>query len=41
MIRTEIGLPMMALHLHQKDADLDPLAARLAEILLQGDGDVA
>ncbi|TIV21633.1 MAG: LysR family transcriptional regulator, partial [Mesorhizobium sp.] len=29
------ALPMMALHLHQKDAELDPVAARLAEILLQ------
>lgn len=28
-------LPMMALHLHQKDAELDPVAARLAEILLE------
>ncbi|TGR67575.1 LysR family transcriptional regulator, partial [Mesorhizobium sp. M2D.F.Ca.ET.223.01.1.1] len=28
-------LPMMALHLHQKDAELDPVASRLAEILLQ------
>ncbi|CDX18444.1 Transcriptional regulator, LysR family [Mesorhizobium sp. ORS 3324] len=29
------ALPKMALHLHQKDAELDPVAARLAEILLQ------
>jgi DNA-binding transcriptional LysR family regulator len=29
------ALPKMALHLHQRDADLDPVAARLAEILLQ------
>ena len=29
------ALPKMALHLHQKDPDLDPVAARLAEILLQ------
>ncbi|MEI9415577.1 LysR family transcriptional regulator, partial [Mesorhizobium sp. Cs1321R2N1] len=28
-------LPKMALHLHQKDAELDPVAARLADILLQ------
>ena len=29
------ALPKMALHLHQKDAELDPVAARLADILLQ------
>jgi DNA-binding transcriptional LysR family regulator len=29
------ALPRMALHLHQKEAELDPVAARLAEILLQ------
>lgn len=29
------ALPKMALHLHQRDAELDPVAARLAEILLQ------
>ena len=29
------ALPKMALHLHRKDAELDPVAARLAEILLQ------
>ncbi|OHV87281.1 LysR substrate-binding domain-containing protein [Mesorhizobium sp. ORS 3428] len=29
------ALPRMALHLHQKDAELDPVAARLADILLQ------
>ncbi|MDX8539123.1 MULTISPECIES: LysR substrate-binding domain-containing protein [Mesorhizobium] len=29
------ALPKMALVLHQKDAELDPVAARLAEILLQ------
>ncbi|TPI73331.1 LysR substrate-binding domain-containing protein [Mesorhizobium sp. B2-8-9] len=29
------ALPTMALHLHRKDAELDPVAARLAEILLQ------
>ncbi|TIU91999.1 MAG: LysR family transcriptional regulator, partial [Mesorhizobium sp.] len=28
-------LPTMALHLHQKDVELDPVAARLAEILLE------
>ncbi|MDX8479974.1 LysR substrate-binding domain-containing protein [Mesorhizobium sp. VK24D] len=29
------ALPKMALHLHQRDAELDPVAARLADILLQ------
>ena len=29
------ALPMMALHLHQKDAELDSVAARLADIMLQ------
>ncbi|TPN74966.1 LysR family transcriptional regulator [Mesorhizobium sp. CU2] len=29
------ALPKLALHLHQKDAELDPVSARLAEILLQ------
>ncbi|RUU63864.1 LysR family transcriptional regulator, partial [Mesorhizobium sp. M7A.T.Ca.TU.009.01.1.1] len=29
------ALPKMALVLHQKDAELDPVAARLADILLQ------
>jgi DNA-binding transcriptional LysR family regulator len=33
-------LPKMALHLHQKDAELDPVAARLAEILLEAVRDV-
>ena len=29
------ALPKMALVLHQKEAELDPVAARLADILLQ------
>lgn len=34
------ALPKMALHLHQKDAELDPVAARLGEILLEAVRDV-
>lgn len=29
------ALPRLALHLHRKDAELEPVAARLGEILLQ------